>query len=193
MTSSNNMPNRQSCRMSWHNYTQAGYYFVTICTQDRYHAFGRIIDAEVHLSREGRICEHVWRSLPERFANVAIDEMVLMPNHVHGIIMIKKPPVFVETSKIPERFKDHMRKLEEERMKMHPETYRSVSVGQIVRTFKAASTRLIRKHSTPSFAWQRSYWLAVLPTKEHLERIRHYIQANPAAWQNDALYTIEEK
>ncbi len=189
MTNSNNLPNRQSSRMPWYDYGRAGYYFVTICTQDRFHAFGRVTNAEMHLSSEGRICEQIWLSLPERFTNVAIDEFVLMPNHVHGIIVIKKPPVFVETSTIPERFKDHMQKLEEERLISRPEAYRSPSVGQIIRTFKAASTRLIRKHGSPSFAWQRSYWLTVLATKEHLERIRHYIHENPTIWQNDALYT----
>ena len=191
MASSNNLPNRQSCRMPRYDYTHPGYYFVTICTQDRSHAFGKVIDAEMHLSREGQICKHVWLSLPERFTNVAIDEAVLMPNHIHGIILLNRPPVSVETSNIPKRFKPHMRNLEEERQKTHPEAYRSVPVGQIVRTFKAASTRLIRKQSTPSFAWQRNYWLTLLPTKEHLEHVRHYIQTNPATWHNDALYTLE--
>src|SRR5260370_40054924 len=101
MASSNHLPNRQSSRMPWFDYRRSAYHFVTICTLGHHHAFGRIIDAEMHLSREGRICEQIWLSLPERFMNVAIDATVFMPNHVHGIIVIKKPPVLVKALNIP--------------------------------------------------------------------------------------------
>jgi REP element-mobilizing transposase RayT len=191
MVTNNNLPNRQSSRMPWYNYRQSGYYFVTICTLGRHHAFGRIIDAEMYLSNEGNICEQIWLSLPERFTNVAIDTSVFMPNHIHGIIVLKKPPVIVETSNIPDRFKAHMQKLENERLTTQPEAYKVPSLGQIVRTFKAASTRLIRRNGSSSFAWQENYWLTVISTKEHLKHIQQYIHQNPATWQNDQLYTIK--
>lgn len=191
MTTNNNLPNRKSSRMPWYDYRRPGYYFVTICTLGHHHAFCRIVDDEVHLSQEGFICEQVWLSLPERFINVAIDAAVFMPNHVHGIIIIKKPPVLVETSKIPERFKAHMQRLEEERLATRPEVYKLPSLGQVVRTFKAASTRLIRKNGSSSFAWQENYWLTVIPTKERLKLIRQYIHENPATWQNDRLYALK--
>jgi hypothetical protein len=110
---------------------------------------------------------------------------------MHGIIVIKKPPVLVETSTIPERFKAHMQNLEEERLTTRLQVYKLPSLSQIVRTFKAASTRLIRKNGSPTFAWQRNYWLTVLLTKEQLKPIRQYISENPANWKNDELYTLK--
>ncbi len=140
---------------------------------------------------EGRISQHVWLSLPECFTNVVIDAAVFMPNHMHGIIVIKKPPVVVQTSNIPECFKAHMQKLEEQRLATRPEAYKLPPLGEIVRTFKAASTRIIRKNGSPSFAWQANYWLTIIPTKERLKHIRHYIYQNPATWQKDKLYTLK--
>jgi putative transposase len=191
MTASNNLPNRQSSRIPQYDYRQAGYYFITICTLAKHHALGQVADAKMHLSSEGRICEQIWLSLPERFTNVATDSVVFMPNHVHGILVIKKPPVIVETSNIPDRFKPHMQKFADERLVTQPEAYRLPSLGQIVRTFKAASTRLIRKNGSPSFAWQNNYWLTIISSKEHLNNIRQYIDQNPATWQNDQLYTLK--
>lgn len=191
MTTNSHLPNRQSNRLPQYDYQRPGYYYLTICTQGRYHAFGEIIDAHMHLSREGQISQQVWLSLPERFTNVAIDAAVFMPNHMHGIIVIKKPPVLVETSTIPERFKAHMQKLEQERLTTRPQVYKLPSLSQIVRTFKAASTRLIRKNGSPSFTWQQNYWLTVLLTKEQLKPIRQYISENPANWKKDELYTLK--
>lgn len=188
---SNGLPNRQTRRMPDYNYRRPGYYFVTICTLDRYHAFGKIVDGEMHLSREGRISQQVWLSLPERFPNVEIDAAVFMPNHMHGIIIIKKPPVIVQTSKIPECFKAHMQRLEDQRLATRPEAYKLPPLGEIVRTFKAASTRLIRKNGFPSFAWQANYWLTVIPTKERIQYIRQYIYQNPVSWLTDKLYTLK--
>jgi len=122
--SSNRLPNRQSLRMPEYDYRRPGGYYLTVCTQGRHHAFGEITDNEMHLSREGRICQQVWLSLPERFTNVAIDAAVFMPNHVHGILIIQKPPVIVETSNIPECFKPHMQKLEDQRLATRPEAYK---------------------------------------------------------------------
>ncbi len=84
-----------------------------------------------------------------------------------------------------------MQKLEDERLATRPEAYRLPSLGQIVRTFKAASTRLIRKNGSSSFAWQENYWATVISSKEHLKNIRQYIDQNPATWRNDKLYTLE--
>ncbi len=189
--SSNSLPNRQSRRIPEYDYQRPGCYFLTICTRDHHHAFSEITNNEMHLSHEGRISQQVWLSLPERFTNVAIDAAIFMPNHMHGIVIIKKPPVTVQDSNIPECFKPHMQKLEDQRLVTRPEAYKLPSVGEIVRTFKAASTRLIRKNGSPSFAWQANYWLTILPTKEHVNRTRHYIYHNPATWQKDKLYTVQ--
>ncbi len=185
----NTLPDRRTARDADYDYRKSGYYFVTICIENRVHAFGEVDGSEVRLSREGRTSEGVWLSLPERWANVGIDAAIFMPNHMHGIVVLKAPPVDVETSRIPECFKPDMKDLEEERLVKEPERYVLPSVGEVVRTFKGASTRLIRKGGSPDFAWQERYWVRVLKTEEELASARGYIQKNPRTWREDKLYS----
>ncbi|MCF7802802.1 MAG: hypothetical protein K9N46_06075 [Candidatus Marinimicrobia bacterium] len=82
------LPYRESSRLSGWDYSKAGWYFVTICTQDRYPFFGEIQHKIIGLSPTGSIVWEVWRQLPQQFNMVLIDMFVVMPNHVHGIIRI---------------------------------------------------------------------------------------------------------
>src|SRR5688572_14069023 len=79
---------RQSVRLSAYDYGQAGAYFVTICTQDRRCWFGTLVDDTVMLSQAGQIVRSVWECLPTRFPSIELDAFVIMPNHVHGIIIV---------------------------------------------------------------------------------------------------------
>ena len=84
------MPLRKPLRLSHFDYATPGAYFVTVCTQDRACLFGEVRDGAVHLSESGGIVEQVWRNLPAHFPNFGIDEFVVMPNHVHGVLLIEK-------------------------------------------------------------------------------------------------------
>jgi putative transposase len=79
---------RRSLRLQGYSYAQAGAYFVTVCTHNRECLFGEIVDGEVRLSEMRTIAEECWRAIPNHFPNVALDVFVVMPNHVHGIMMI---------------------------------------------------------------------------------------------------------
>jgi len=79
---------RRSIRLPGHDYAQAGAYFVTICTDDRQCLFGRVDNAEMRLNHLGQIADECWRMIPAHFGNVELDAFVIMPNHVHGIIVI---------------------------------------------------------------------------------------------------------
>ncbi|MDA3927058.1 MAG: hypothetical protein PF904_20475 [Kiritimatiellae bacterium] len=79
---------RQSIRLQGHDYAQAGYYFVTICTQNRRPLFGTIANGRMGLNDVGRIAAECWRQIPAHFPNAVIDEWVIMPDHVHGVIQI---------------------------------------------------------------------------------------------------------
>jgi putative transposase len=83
------MPPRKSLRLSHFDYATPGAYFVTVCTQDRACLFGTVRDGLVHLSEAGRIVEQVWQALPGHYPNFALDEFVIMPNHVHGVLLIE--------------------------------------------------------------------------------------------------------
>jgi putative transposase len=79
---------RRSIRLKGYDYTQPGAYFITICTQGRECLFGEIIDGEMHLNEAGQIVVQTWQDLPNHISNVQLDAFVVMPNHVHGIIII---------------------------------------------------------------------------------------------------------
>lgn len=83
-----NIHHRRSIRLRGYNYSQAGAYFVTICTQHRLCLFGEIVDRTMMLNVAGQMVETVWQELPHRFPQIVMDAFVVMPNHMHGIIVI---------------------------------------------------------------------------------------------------------
>jgi REP element-mobilizing transposase RayT len=165
MTYDPNVHRRRSVRLKDFDYAAAGAYFVTICTHDRLCTLGEIEDGAVQPSHAGEIVERTWLALAERFANVELDAFVVMPNHVHGVLHLvgaqfiaPNPPANVP---------------------------RTAPLGEIVRSFKAASTRLIRTSGDEDFAWQRGYYEHVVRNDADLRRIREYIEANPMRWDDD--------
>jgi len=82
---------RRSIRLKGYDYSQAGAYFITICTQDRACLFGKVVNGEMQLNDAGRMVLAEWNMLPERFPHVVLDAFVVMPNHVHGIVVITNP------------------------------------------------------------------------------------------------------
>ena len=88
--------NRHSIRLTGYDYSQPGYYFVTLCTQDRDRKFGVIQNKKIHLNDVGRMVDLEWNQIPKRFKHVILDKYIIMPDHFHGIIHIipnKKPSV----------------------------------------------------------------------------------------------------
>ena len=83
-------PNRRSIRLSGYDYSQAGAYFVTICTQNRECLFGDIVNWEMVLNNAGRMVETVWNELPKSYPRVSTDAFQIMPNHIHGIVVITR-------------------------------------------------------------------------------------------------------
>ena len=77
---------RRSIRLQGYDYTAAGGYFITICSHQREHIFGEVIDGEMKLSKFGLVAKQQWEKLPKRFPNVELGAFVMMPNHEHGII-----------------------------------------------------------------------------------------------------------
>jgi REP element-mobilizing transposase RayT len=143
----------RSLRVLDYDYSQAGAYFVTICTEQRLCHLGRIAAGSVQLAVPGQIVQEVWESLPQRYVGLELDAMVIMPNHVHGIVILPDGP--------------------------------SPPLGSIVRTFKAASTRLIREAGFPQFSWQGNYYEHVIRGYPELDRVRRYIANNPVQWELD--------
>lgn len=159
---------RRSVRLRGYDYSQTGAYFVTICTKDRACWLGEISEGFMHLNGAGHIVEAAYQGLSGRFPGVTIDECVAMPNHIHGIIMVGAQfiaPVFSDADQ--------------------GAINRAPTLGDVVRAFKAVSTRQIRMHANPRFAWQRNYYEHVIRDDISLNRIRQYIEENPLQWALD--------
>lgn len=86
MTKFKNKYRIETARAKWWDYSGEGSYFITICTEERKHVFGEIINGEMHLSRTGVIADVLWREIPNRNKNVKLGEFVVMPNHIHGVV-----------------------------------------------------------------------------------------------------------
>jgi REP element-mobilizing transposase RayT len=180
---------RRSIRVKDFDYSQPGFYCVTICIQnlDCTYGFGDIVAGHMHLNSRGQIAQRVWSSIPQRFPGTALDCFVFMPNHMHGILVrtaVGLPPE--HTQPLPPIPSDHphFALLSMRRSVMS----RSPILGAVVRTFKAATTRLIRVNGTPGFAWQRDYYESIITCQEYLDTLRHYIVNNPAKWVDDSLH-----
>ncbi len=82
---------RRSIRLRGFDYTREGAYFVTICTRERACLFGEVVDGEMRMNEAGRTAQTVWHGLPDHYPNVELDAWVVMPNHVHGIVVLVDP------------------------------------------------------------------------------------------------------
>jgi REP-associated tyrosine transposase len=165
---------RRSIRLKDYDYTSSGAYFVTICTHDRACLFGTVVDGEMELNDVGRIARSSWNELPARFSNITTDVFVVMPNHIHGIILVGAQ--FIASPRLPQNVSNGARQ---------GAINRAPTLGEIIRTYKAVSTRVIRKAAYTAFAWQRNYYEHVIRNDDSLNRIRQYILDNPARWGFD--------
>lgn len=186
------MQTRKSPRLKGYNYASVGMYFVTICTHAQAFLFGAIVEAEMQLSDMGQIAAECWREIPDHFAGVGIDLFVVMPNHVHGIIEIKPPSI--EEKSLRDDAQSPIVSTDatccvrtNEPPKPHVE---AGSLGAIVRSYKSAVTRQIRQATQqPDFiVWHGRYHDHIIRNEADLNRIREYIQNNPARWQEDRYY-----
>ena len=165
---------RRSIRLPGYDYAQAGAYFVTICTYNRDCLLGEILGSEMSLTRSGEVVLECWNDLPNHYSYVEIDEFVVMPNHVHGIMVLSD-----QQRKNPNA-QNVGAGLKPAPTKRHP-------LPEIVRAFKTFSSRRIneRRGSPGLPLWQRNYYERVIRNERELDAIRQYIVDNPAKWAED--------
>jgi len=174
---------RRSIRLPAYDYAQAGAYFVTIVCKDRECAFGEVVDGEMVLNEPGRMIETVWRELPQHYAGVEVDTLVVMPNHVHGIIILVGAGPCARPDN-PRR----SRGVGGQPQGVAP----TVSLPDVVHRFKSLTTARYRRgvlqDRWPPFSgrlWQRNYYEHVIRNEEELNTIRQYVADNPARWADD--------
>lgn len=177
-----------------YDYSQAGYYFVTMCVNNRELLLGEIKDGKMALSAAGEVARFTWNDLTRHNMNILLDEFVIMPNHMHGIIIIKdsvgagSKPARVNINQTNVRIKTMVDRDNNVRAGLEPAP--THGLPEIVRQFKTFSAKIInqtRKISGRS-VWQRNYYEHIIRDDNDLNRIREYIINNPVKWEEDEYY-----
>ena len=171
---------RRSIRLIVYDYSGAGAYFVTICAQN--------LESLLELPLVRELVKSVWYELPSRFPSVQLDEFVIMPNHVHGIIIMMEP-VGAGPRACPNARQSEMAG---QPRGVAATSAQGPTLGQVVHWFKSFTTAKYRhgvKYKQwapfPGRLWQRNYYERVVRNEEELHRIREYIQTNPVRWALD--------
>jgi len=182
-----------SARWATWDYGNNGAYFITICTANRDHSFGKIVKEEMILSAIGQSALDCWHEIPAHFPFVVLDQFVVMPNHVHGIVVIDKPvetqnlaSVIGETQDVASgSVKETHNHASLRGNKFGPQ---SKNLASIVRGYKIGVTKYARQNNIP-FAWQPRYHDHVIRNADECERVRNYIHGNPRKWAEDKFYS----
>ncbi|MEW6516847.1 MAG: transposase [candidate division FCPU426 bacterium] len=153
---------RRSIRLKGYDYSRPGAYFVTACTLNRALYFD---DNAIR-----QIAERCWLEMPQHFPTVVLDTWVLMPNHLHGIVWLGESRCAQLNAPTTTGG-------------IIPPLRNTLSV--IIRTYKAAVTSLCRRAGRNEFYWQRNYYEHIIRDHGELDRIRQYINDNPAGWDAD--------
>jgi REP element-mobilizing transposase RayT len=159
------MRQRRRNRLENYDYSRDGYYFVTICVEDRREWFGKVEEGEMVLNRYGKFVNQCWDDLPNHYLNCSLDIFVTMPNHVHAIIVIRNKDAVGNGFK---PFPTH-------------------GLSEIVRGFKTFSSRRINEETKDNrgFEWQKSFYDHVIRNEKSLENLWQYIMYNPLKWELD--------
>lgn len=190
---------RRSTRLKDYDYSQSGTYFVTICAHNRACLFGNITDNKMILSTIGEIARNILSEIPAHFHNVELDRHVIMPNHIHGIIIIKQnnnPGLIYRPHENNHCCMDSIDRTKENNYRRRglinqtPTHWilmknANVTLGKIIRHFKAKSTKFIHNNGHSSFKWQRNYYEHIIRNEKELHGIRHYIIHNLLKWDLD--------
>jgi REP element-mobilizing transposase RayT len=179
MTKFQNKYRIESTRLRGWDYSNPGLYFVTIVTRDRFAWFGKIVNGAMVLSPSGEIVAEEWQKTAVIRPAVHLDAWVVMPDHVHGIIIKTAADDGVET---PRRGVSTPRRGVST---VTPNNWQPNSLGSIVNQFKSICTKRIRAAGYTDFAWQSRFYDHIIRNEKSLENIRKYIVNNPTRWDLD--------
>lgn len=198
-----------STRLKNWNYGQNGAYFITICTKNREHFFGEIVSAngenEMQLNEIGKIADAFWTEIPKHFPFIELGNYVVMPNHVHGILIINK------TNIVDDRIDNAVETLQcnvytsvktlqcnvstppiDENASQKNEQMSKISplagtISTLIRSYKSVITRNAH-YIHADFEWQERFHDHIIHNSESFERIQNYIQNNVTNWKEDKFY-----
>ncbi|MFD2583988.1 transposase [Pedobacter vanadiisoli] len=158
--------NRRSIRLKGYDYSKAGAYFITICCEDRLHRFGKVVDDEMILNESGKIAYNEWINLSDRFSNFELDVFQIMPNHMHGIIVLSSSRA---TARVAPTIANIIG------------AYKSIVSNACLQLYKSHN-KIMRK------LWQRNYYEHIIRNERAYQNISNYIINNPSKWNEDKFY-----
>ena len=171
-------PRRRAMRLKEFDYAATGAYFISIVTQNRSCLFGDIVDGKMQLNNAGETVSRCWHELNSKFSSIKTDEFVVMPNHIHGIVIIADATVGADLRVGPPI--------------VQTGAHAGAPLPKILQWFKTMTTNAyihgVKGFDWPAFRgrlWQRSYYEHVIRNDDSLNQIRQYIIDNPARWEFD--------
>jgi len=168
---------RKLNRLKDYDYSQFGYYYVTICTKNREEFFGDVIGGKMVLNKYGKITNACWRKILNHFNNAQLDGYIIMPNHLHGIVVLNDD---FNNFNVGNR---HACSLQIQKQNQKRQ-YQKLPI--IVGSFKSSVTRIINKSQNEFlFQWQKSFFDRIIRNQQELRRIQKYIINNPEQWHLD--------
>ena len=163
---------RGSMRLKDYNYSTNGYYFTTICAKNKIECFGEIQNCKMVLNEYGKIINQCWDDLPNHYQNCRLDEFIIMPNHMHGIVIIDNSAAGTGLKPV--------------RTILVPTTAKQYSLSEIIRGLKTFSSRKINEQNPNlKFRWQSRFYDHIIRDEKPLDDIREYIRSNPLKWESD--------
>ena len=200
----NNKYRIPSARHSTWDYRWQAAYFITICTHNKVHFFGEIINGKMRLSPVGAIADLLWHEIPKHTtANIELGEFVVMPNHIHGILILHgddgdigndgDAPNDVQTSEVETLRATSLQQWDQDRQRekskfMSDISPKSNSISTIIRSYKSAVTKHANRLQF-DFKWQARFHDHIIRNPESFQRISNYIKNNPLNWTQDRFHS----
>ncbi|MEH2311399.1 MAG: transposase [Nostoc sp.] len=170
---------RRSIRLKGYDYTQLGAYFITICTKARQCLFGNVVNGEMQLNSLGHIAFNCWQAIPDHFPHIELDTFVVMPNHLHGILIITDKPVGAQHCCALNQHLTH-------NIEKFGKPIRG-SISTVISSYKGVVSKGINIiwQTKGQSIWQRNFYEHIGREEKSLDNIREYILNNPQRWADD--------
>ncbi|MDD5088031.1 MAG: transposase [bacterium] len=165
----------KSTRLPHYDYAASGTYFLTLCIHNKECFLGEVGDGSVHLSEYGRIVEREWRHSAEIRKELNVGDFIVMPNHLHGIVLLRENNEAHCRAALPDVYRRSSRERE------------SHSISSFVAGFKAYTTKLVNelRKAPGTRLWQPNYFEHVIRNADQFSRACNYIRTNPLRWELD--------
>jgi putative transposase len=163
----------KSIRIPEYDYSTENYYFVTICSFQKQKIFSEIKNGNIYLTEIGKIIKDEWSKTEQIRDNAIMDDFVIMPNHIHGIIVLNSKVCAEKTTR-----------------RVVSTTLKPSSLGSIIGQIKSITTKRIRKlTNNPEIKiWQPRFYEHIIRNDKELFEVRTYIKNNPVKWSEDEYY-----